>query len=90
MKKIIAILLVLSMMFAFVACGGNKDETPTTNSNTENTTEDQAVNSGDVDVEEPSTDENTSEEASTDENGSSRMDMMPSSYIHRAIASFCH
>ena len=69
MKKIIAILLVLSMMFAFVACGGNKDETPTTNSNTENTTEDQAVNSGDVDVEEPSTDENTSEEASTDENG---------------------
>lgn len=68
MKKIIAILLVLSMMFAFVACGGNKDETPTTNSNTENTTEDQAVNSGDVDVEEPSTDE-TAEEPSTDENG---------------------
>ncbi len=74
MKKIIAILLVLSMMFAFVACGGNKDETPTTNSNTENTTEDQAVNSGDVDVEEPSTDENgeepsADEEPSTDENG---------------------
>ena len=68
MKKIIAILLVLSMMFAFAACGGNKDETPTTNSNTENTTEDQAVNSGDVDVEEPSTDE-TAEEPSTDENG---------------------
>lgn len=68
MKKIIAILLALSLMFVFVACGGNKDETPTTNSNTENTTEDQAVNSGDVDVEEPSTDE-TAEEPSTDENG---------------------
>lgn len=68
MKKIIAILLVLSMMFVFVACGGNNDDTPTTDVNTENTTEDQAVNSGDVDVE-PSTDENVSEEPSTDENG---------------------
>ena len=68
MKKIIAILLVLSMMFVFVACGGNNDNTPTTDVNTENTTEDQAVNSGDVDVE-PSTDENVSEEPSTDENG---------------------
>lgn len=69
MKKILAILLVLSMMFAFVACGDNKDDTPTSDVNTENTTDDQAVNSGDVDVEEPSTDENTSEEPSTDENG---------------------
>lgn len=66
MKKIIAILLVLSMMFVFVACGGN-DDTPTTDVNTENTTEDQAVNSGDVEVE-PSTDENMSEEPSTEEN----------------------
>ena len=66
MKKIIAILLVLSMMFVFVACGGNNDDTPTTDVNTENTTDDQAVNSGDVDVE-PSTDENTSEEPSIDE-----------------------
>lgn len=66
MKKLIAILLVISMMFMFVACGG-RDETPTTNIDTENTTEDQAVNSGDVDVE-PSTDENVSEEPSTDEN----------------------
>lgn len=69
MKKIIAVLLALLMMFVFVACGGNNDDTPTTDVNTENTTDDQAVNSGDVDVEEPSTDENTSEEPSTDENG---------------------
>ncbi len=73
MKKIIAILLVLSMMFAFVACGGNNDDTPTTDNNVESTTDDQAVNSGDVDVE-PSTDENgeepsTDEEPATDENG---------------------
>lgn len=66
MKKIIAILLVLSLMFAFVACGGNKDDTPTTDVNTENTTDDKAVNSGEVDVE-PSTDENVSDEPSTDE-----------------------
>ena len=70
MKKIIAILLVLSMMFVFVACGGNNDDTPTTDVNTENTTEDQAVNSGDVDVE-PSTDENVSEESSSDDEPSS-------------------
>ena len=69
MKKIIAILLTLSLMFVFVACGGNGDETPTTDTNQENTTDDQAVNSGDVDVE-PSTDENTSDEPSTDENTS--------------------
>ncbi len=67
MKKIIAILLVLSMMFAFVACGGNNDEPTTTDVNTESTTEDKAVNSDDVQVE-PSTDENVTEEPSTEEN----------------------
>ncbi len=66
MKKIIAILLVLSMMFVFVACGGNNDETPTTDVNTESTTEDKAVNSDDVQVE-PSTDESVTEEPSTEE-----------------------
>lgn len=66
MKKIIAVLLCLSMMFVFVACGGN-DETPTTTLDAENTTEDKAVNSGDVDIEE-STDENVSDEPSTNEN----------------------
>ncbi len=69
MKKLLAILLTLSLMFVFVACGGNGDETPTTDTNQENTTDDQAVNSGDVDVE-PSTDENTSDEPSTEENTS--------------------
>lgn len=65
MKKIIAVLLVISMLFAFVACKNdvNNDPTETT---AENTSEDQAVNSGDVDVEpESSTDENTSDEEST-------------------------
>ncbi len=66
MKKIIAVLLCLSMMFVFVACGGN-DETPTTTLDAENTTEYKAVNSGDVDIEE-STDENVSDEPSTNEN----------------------
>lgn len=65
MKKIVAILLVLSMMFAFVACKDNENTDPS-EPNTESTTEDQAVNSGDVDVEpESSTDENTSGEEST-------------------------
>ena len=65
MKKIVAILLVLSMMFAFVACKDNENTDPT-ETTTESTTEDQAVNSGDVDVEpESSTDENTSGEEST-------------------------
>lgn len=65
MKKIVAILLVISMLFAFVACNDNKDNNPT-NPSQESTTEDQAVNSGDVDVEpESSTDENTSDVEST-------------------------
>ena len=67
MKKIIAILLALSLMFVFVACNNDTNNDPT-ETQTQNTTEDQAVNSGDVDVEEPSTDE-TAEEPSTDENG---------------------
>ncbi len=65
MKKIIAILLVISILFAFVACKNDENIDPT-ETNTESTTEDQAVNSGDVDVEpESSTDENTSDEGST-------------------------
>lgn len=67
MKKIIAILLVLSLMFAFVACVGNDDDTTTTNPNAENTTDDQAVNSNDVEVEN-TTGEDTSEEQSTEKN----------------------
>ncbi len=64
MKKIVAILLVLSMMFAFVACNDDKGNDPT--ETREHTTEDQAVNSGDVDVEpESSTDEDISDEEST-------------------------
>lgn len=65
MKKIVAILLVLSMMFAFVACKNDENNNPT-EANTESTTEDQAVNSADVDVEpESSTDEDASNEEST-------------------------
>ena len=68
MKKIVAILLVLSMMLALVACGNDKGDDPT-ESQTEITTEDQAVNSGDVDVEpESSTDADTTDEESTTEN----------------------
>lgn len=78
MKKLVAILLVLSMMFAFVACKDNENTDPS-ETVTESTTDDQAVNSGDVDVEdEASTDEDTSgedtvtgdegEEPSTDKN----------------------
>ena len=64
MKKIVAILLVLSMMFAFVACNDDKGNDPT--ETREHTTEDQAVNSGDVDVEpESSTDEDISDEESS-------------------------
>ncbi len=65
MKKIIAILLALSMMFVFVACGGNEEE-PTTTNNSEEATSDQAVNSGDVDVEEDTTGEDVTEEPVTD------------------------
>jgi cytoskeletal protein RodZ len=65
MKKIIAILLVISILFAFAACKNDENIDPT-ETNTLSTTEDQAVNSGDVDVEpESSTDENTSDEEST-------------------------
>jgi hypothetical protein len=68
MKKIVAILLVLSMMFAFVACNDDKGNDPT-NTSPESTTEDQAVNSDDVDVEpESSTDEDTSSEELTTDN----------------------
>lgn len=68
MKKIVAILLVISMLFAFVACNDDKGNDPT-ESATETTTEDQAVNSGDVDVEpESTTDEGTSDEESTTDN----------------------
>lgn len=63
MKKIVAILLVISMLFAFVACKNDENNDPTTQ---EITTEDQAVNSGDVDVEpEYPTDEETSGEDAT-------------------------
>ena len=65
MKKIIAILLVISILFAFAACKNDENIDPT-ETNTLSTTEDQAVNSGDVDVEpESSTDENISDEEST-------------------------
>ena len=46
-KKIIAILLALSFVFAFAACGGNNDDTTTT---TEATTEDALVNVDDTTV----------------------------------------
>ena len=69
MKKILAVLLVISMMFALVACGGKETQDPTTEPSTEQSS-DQAVNAGDVDVEAPTdedtTDEETSEEASTE------------------------
>ena len=69
MKKILAVLLVFSMMFALVACGGKDKEGPTTEQPTEQNS-DQAVNAGDVDVETPSdedaSEEETSEEASTE------------------------
>lgn len=70
MKKIVAILLVLSVMLALVACGNDKGDDPT-ESQTEITTEDQAVNSDDVEVEpesESSTDADTSDVESTTEN----------------------
>lgn len=67
MKKTLAILLVLSIMFAFVACNNDKNVDPT-ETNTELTTEDQAVNSGDVDDEpESSTEADVSKEDSTTE-----------------------
>lgn len=67
MKKILAIVLVLSMMFAFVACNDDKGNDPT--GTTESTTEDQAVNSNDVEPE-SSTDEAVSDEESTTEDTS--------------------
>lgn len=74
MKKIIAILLVLSMMFAFVACGGN-EENPTTTTKNEESTSDQAVNSNDVDVEDENT---TGDEDTSDEDPSNKNDEEPS------------
>lgn len=70
MKKILAVLLVLSMMFAFVACGGKNKEEPTTEQSTEQSS-DQAVNAGDVDVETP-TDEDASEEETSEEASSEK------------------
>ncbi len=62
MKKVIAMILALSMMFVFVACNNDEDNNPT-----EPTTEDSAVNSNDI--EESSTDEDTSlEESETADN----------------------
>ncbi len=67
MKKILAILLVLSMMFVFTACGGNED-VPTTTNNNEESTSDQAVNSNDVDInEEEPTDEDVSTSSNNEE-----------------------
>ena len=70
MKKILAILLVMSMMFAFVACGGN-EENPTTTTNNEEATSDQAVNSNDVDLnsEDTTGEEGTSDEPVTNDKG---------------------
>lgn len=68
MKKILAIVLVLSMMFALVACNGDKDNDPT-EPTTESTTADQAVNSNDVEPE-STTDEDVSDEESTTEDTS--------------------
>ena len=65
MKKILAVLLVISMMFALVACGGKGTQEPTTELSTEQSS-DQAANSGDVDVEAP-TDEDASEEVTGEE-----------------------
>ncbi len=69
MKKIIAILLVLSMMFAFVACKEDKGDDPT-ETRQESTTEDKAVNSNDVETE-STTDEDVSDEESTTEEDTS-------------------
>ena len=63
MKKIVAILLVLSMMFAFVACKNDENIDPT-ETNSEVQTDDQAANSDDVEPE-VSTDEDASNEEST-------------------------
>ncbi len=63
MKKIVAILLVLSMMFAFVACKNDENIDPT-ETNPEVQTDDQAANSDDVEPE-VSTDEDASNEEST-------------------------
>ncbi len=74
MKKLMAVLLVLSIMFAFVACNNDKDNDPT-NIDTESTTDDQAVNSGDVDVE---PDSSTDEDASNEESTTGNVDDEPS------------
>ncbi len=65
MKKIIAILLALSMMFAFVACNNDKNNDPTETQ--EHTTEDAAVNSNDVETE-STTEDVSSEESTTGDN----------------------
>ncbi len=75
MKKVLAIFLVLSMMFAFVACGGN-DDTPTTNVNNEESTSDQAVNSNDVDLnnEDTTGEKDTTDEPATNDKGEEETD----------------
>lgn len=81
MKKIIAILLALSMMFAFVACNNDKNDDPTETQ--EHTTEDAAVNSNDVETEsttedvsgeESTTGDNSGEELSTDKTNNDKED----------------
>lgn len=66
MKKIIAILLALSLMVALVGCNNKEDPDPT--ETTAEATENSAVNSNDV--EESTTEELTdTEESTTDDNG---------------------
>ena len=66
MKKFIAILLALSLVFVFVGCNNNDDIVDPSENNSEATTEDALVNSDDV--EESTTDEDTSSdvESTTD------------------------
>ncbi len=69
MKKILSILLVISLIFTFVAC--NPEEKPSsTGDSGEEQTSDQAVNSNDIDIkdEDTSSDEDASDEPVSDEN----------------------
>ncbi len=67
MKKILAILLALSMLFVFVACDNN-DDNPT-----EPSTQDSAVNSNDIEQESTTDEDVSNEESSTEDNSNSEI-----------------
>lgn len=66
MKKILAVLLALSMLFAFAACGGGNEEPTTTAPTTESTTAEDIFGAGDDTSTDAATDASTPDASAPD------------------------